>query len=119
MHSEGYIDFLKQVKLRTHLRDAAAVSRCLVATLETLAEHLSRECAARVALHLPVELRPYFLRIETRPTDFSIKRFFLSVSTRENGTYLSAVYHARCVLEVLVKSIPASDLAEIQSLLPK
>ena len=119
MHTEGSLDFLTQVKLRAHLSDAAAASRCVIATLETLAEHLSREYAARVALHLPAELRTYFLRADDRPTDFSIKRFFLRVSVRENGTYLSAVFHARCVLEVLAESIPASDLSDIQNLLPK
>src|SRR5438067_1889728 len=110
MSSESYGQFLERVKQRTYLSDVGAASSCMIATLKTLGEHLSQECTVRIALHVPEELRVFLLSTGYRPKDYSITRFFLSVSIRENSTYISAVYHARCVLEVLTEAIPASEL---------
>jgi len=119
MHSADYDEFLRQVKLHTCLSDAAAVSHSISATLETLAEYVTSKCAAKIAAHLPTELRTYFLKPQNLPRSFSLRAFFLRVSARENSTYLSGIFHARAILEVLAHTIPMSALSEIESLLPK
>jgi uncharacterized protein (DUF2267 family) len=114
-----YVLFLEQVKRRANLENGAAAAPLVRATLETLAECLEPHCAARVAVHLPRELRAFLLPTTEKAEPISVKMFLERVSMREKSDASSALFRARCVLQTLMDALPASDVSELRGALPQ
>src|SRR5205809_505277 len=96
--------FIGQVQQRARLASRGEAEKAMRATLETLAERLTPEIAAKLAAQLPSEIgrhltgQPPFERL-------TLDEFFKHVSQRENIEIPDAVFHARAVVEVMEEAV--------------
>jgi uncharacterized protein (DUF2267 family) len=113
-----YHDFLGQVQHRARMattEDAVSATR---ATLQTLAERITRGQANHVAAQLPEELAIYLSDAQAKPERFSLDEFLDRVASRENADMPDAVFHARVVVEVLGEAIAPDEMEQLRSQLP-
>jgi uncharacterized protein (DUF2267 family) len=101
-----YEELIALVQGAAKLASPAEAIAALRATLETLAEFEGHEHAARIAAHLPLEVRQYLLAPADGPVDRSIGEFFCRITLRENSDLLAAMKHGRSVLGVLTQIMP-------------
>jgi len=122
-----YEEFLEQVQERAHLASRSEAQRATRATLETLAECLSKKERHDAASQLPTGLALYlkqpFLGSGNQPVPspgriFSLEEFFRRVSIREGVPLETAREHARAVISVLVDALSKGEIEDIRAQLP-
>ncbi|GHO94605.1 hypothetical protein KSF_046530 [Reticulibacter mediterranei] len=122
-----YEEFIEQVQKRAPLASQDEARRATRATLETLAECLSKEERHDAASQLPRGLAMYlqqpFLGPEKQPSpsrkkDFSLDDFFERMSIREDMPKNTAREHARVVMSVLSDALSCGELEDIRAELP-
>ncbi|HEY9153937.1 MAG TPA: DUF2267 domain-containing protein [Opitutaceae bacterium] len=114
----SYSDVLEELKSLAYLESSSSAINVFRSTLETLAERIDHRAAEDLANYLPEELRHHLLDTIRPPETFSLQTFFNRISLREDGSLLSAVFHARCALNVLAALVPEENLSHVRRLLP-
>jgi uncharacterized protein (DUF2267 family) len=114
-----YHDFLGQVQHRAELPTTEAAVSATRATLQTLAERVTRGQANHVAAQLPEELAIYLSDAKPKPERFSLEEFLDRVAAREKTDMPDAVYHARVVVEVLEEAISPDEWEQLRAQLPE
>ncbi|MBD3298762.1 MAG: DUF2267 domain-containing protein [candidate division Zixibacteria bacterium] len=114
-----YHDFIGQVQHRAKLSSEGEAVRATRATLSTLGERLGGGEAADVAAQLPEEIA-IFLKPEIDEADrFDVNEFFGRVERREQVDRPDAVFHSRCVIDVLSDAVSGGEFDDIRSQLPE
>jgi uncharacterized protein (DUF2267 family) len=112
-----YERFLSIVEQDTGLgRDAAR--QATRATLQTLAERISRGEARDLAEQLPPELAPS-IATDREAEAFGVDEFINRVAAREQVDPATAERHARAVLAALGQAVSADELVDLLSELPR
>jgi uncharacterized protein (DUF2267 family) len=109
--------FLTTVQQKAGLSraDAELATR---ATLETLAERLSKGEARDLAEELPPELAPW-LATDTGAVAFDRDEFIRRVAAREGVDVAAAERHAHAVFDALGRTVSKEELADMKAELPK
>lgn len=114
-----YDELVNQVQERAQSQRRYAAVKAVRTTFETLAEYLPKPQAARLALHLPKEVRQYILYSRSGVVErFSVKLFFQRMANRANCDAMTAVTYAQCVMEVLRDTLPPGELDDFREHLP-
>jgi uncharacterized protein (DUF2267 family) len=98
--------------------DRASAERAGYATLQTLAERVTREEMRQVAALLPAELGPWVHTGAWEAERFDVDEFVRRVADREGVDLETAQRHASIVLAVLDRAIP-DEFDKIVAQLPK
>jgi len=88
------------------------------ATLQTLAERLSRSQALHILRELPAELKPWIYTV-TDAAAFGIDEFLEKVADCEDTDVETALRHARAVFFALGDALGPAEVAHLASCLPK
>jgi uncharacterized protein (DUF2267 family) len=115
--SMEYERFLSIVERDADLGREAA-RQATHATLETLAERISRGEARDLAEQLPPELAPS-VATQQDAEAFGVHEFISRVAAREQVDLATAERHARAVLAALGQAVPENELADLLSELPR
>jgi uncharacterized protein (DUF2267 family) len=114
-------EFIGQVQQRARLDSRGAAEAATRATLETLGERLSGGAAENLAAQLPPEIGEHLRRTASGTGDqIDLEDFFDRITQRE-GTGVDepqAVFHARCVLEVVDEATTGNLLGKLKEQLP-
>jgi uncharacterized protein (DUF2267 family) len=112
-------EFVGQVQARAKLGSRGDAERIIRATLETLGERLNGGFADNIAAQLPPGIGRH-LRTDTSFERLSLEGFFHRVLIREGGgtERPDAVFHARCVMEVLQKAVSQGLVEKLREVLP-
>lgn len=113
-----YHDFLGQVQHRAEMATTEEAVSATRATLQTLAERVTRGQASHVAAQLPEELAVYLSDAKPKPERFSLDEFFERVAAREGADMPQSTYHARVVVEVLGEALNPDEWEELRGQLP-
>jgi uncharacterized protein (DUF2267 family) len=122
-----YEEFIEQVQTRAHLASKSEAERATRATLETLAECISKKERYDAASQLPIGLALYlkqpFLGPGKQPVPrpkgvCSLDEFFQRMSIREDVPLATAREHARVVMSVLRDALSKGELEDIRAQLP-
>lgn len=113
-----YDHFINQVQTRAHLGSTQEAVTAIRATLETLAERIVPGEAADIAAQLPREIAHHLLEPRVAPERFSSGEFVKRIALRETCDYSDAVFHARCVIEVLEEAISPGEFHDLLAELP-
>jgi uncharacterized protein (DUF2267 family) len=116
-----YEDFIGAVERRAHLEREAA-ERAVRATLQTLAERLSKGALDQgenrdLVEQLPLELSPWLLTDGPHEA-FDADEFLRRVAEREDVDITAAVYHVRSIFGVLREAITPEELDDLLADLP-
>lgn len=110
-----YDEFLTQVQTRARLGSRAEAERATRAVLETVAEQMTYEAAAKLATQLPTDIGDHLRRTAPRPMlpgpGQPMDTFFDRVTEREGVARSVAVFHTRVVLE-LTKEVAATRVVQ-------
>ncbi|CAJ64988.1 MULTISPECIES: DUF2267 domain-containing protein [Frankia] len=112
-----YDQFIANLERIAGLDPDAAVQAAR-ATLETLAERLSKEEARDLVNDLPPELGP-MLFTDSPAERFDVDEFLRRVSERERVDIAAARRHSEAVFTMLARTISAKRLAHLMAQLPK
>ena len=116
MTSPEYEHFIVTVQQNARIsRDAA--ERATQATLQTLADRLSKGEARDLAASLPAELAPY-LFTDTDAQAFGVDEFLRRVAEREGVDLAAAERHARAVFTALGRLVDRGEIDDMTSELP-
>lgn len=114
-------EFIGQVQNRARLDNRGAAEQATRATLETLGERLSEGAAQNLAAQLPHEIGEHLRRAASgRGEQLDLDDFFARVTER-SGTGVdepAAVFHARCVLEVVDEATTGDLMGKMRAQLP-
>ena len=88
------------------------------ATLQTLAERLSRSEALAIGRELPAELKPWIYTVAD-PAAFGIDEFLGKVADREDTDVETALRHARAVFFALGDALSPAEVAHLAGCLPQ
>ncbi len=111
-------EFVGQVQHRAQLPSRGDAEAIIRATLETLHERLQPEVSEHVAAQLPAEIgRP--LRALARFEHLTLQQFYRRIAAREDTDVEKAVFHARCVLEVVQLAISPGAFRKLENQLPQ
>ena len=111
--------FIGQVQDRARLDSRGSAERATRATLETVGERLDAGAAGNLAAQLPTELGEHLRRTGSGPAEqMDLQGFLTRVSEREQVDYPEAVFHARCVVEVLDEATTGSLTGKVREQLP-
>lgn len=114
-------DFIGQVQARGRLESRGAAEQATRATLETLGERLPEGTAHNLAAQLPHEVGEHLRRASSeRGEQLDLGDFFARVTERSaTGVDLpAAVFHARCVLEVVDEATTGGLMGKLREQLP-
>ena len=114
-------EFIGQVQSRARLDSRGAAEQATRATLETLGERLSGGAAENLAAQLPHEIGEHLRRSSSgRGEQLDLGDFFARVTER-SATGIDqpqAVFHARCVVEVVDEATSGNLMGKIREQLP-
>jgi uncharacterized protein (DUF2267 family) len=114
-----YDKFIGQVQHRARLASSGEAVAAVRATLQTLAERLDFGEAEDLASQLPQEIGIFLLgKINSSGERFSLGEFFDRLTLRENVDKLDAIFHARCVFEVLGEAVSSGEISDVRAQLP-
>jgi uncharacterized protein (DUF2267 family) len=116
-----YEAFIASVRRRAHLQHDEA-ERAVAATLQTLAERLSKGALDQgenrdLVEQLPIELSPWLLTDQPQEV-FDIDEFLRRVAEREGVDVFSAERDARIVFSVLREAISSDEVDDLLADLP-
>lgn len=111
-------EFIGQVQHRARLDSRGAAERATRATLETLGDRLAGGAAGNLAAQLPVEIGEHLRRTAGDGEQLDLEGFFDRVAGREGVEVPEAVFHARCVIEVVDEATQPGTLAKVRQQLP-
>ncbi len=112
-----YEEFVGQVQHRARLATRPAAEKAVEATLRTLAERLTGGAAGNLAAQLPADIGRHLTGARADGVELTLDAFFEKVAEREGVQTPEAVWHARCVLDVL-EDATSGTLAKVRSQLP-
>jgi len=112
-------EFVGQVQVCARLGSRGDAEHIIRATLETLGERLEAGFADNIAAQLPQEIGRY-LRTDSSFERLSLDGLFHRVLMHEGGgsELPDAVFHARCVMEVLQAAISQGLVEKLHQALP-
>lgn len=110
--------FIGQVQQRARLASRGDAERAVRATLETLADRLTKEMAEHLAAQLPIEIG-HHLKGSKGFERLSLDDFFRGVSEREGVELPNAVFHTRVVIEVVGEAVTPGVLEKVRNQLPE
>ena len=122
-----YEEFVEKVEQRAHLASKGEAQRAIQATLETLAEGLTRIERVDAAAQLPRGLALYLeqpnLGSGNQPAPVqkrisSLDEFYQRMALREDVPQATAREHARAVMSVLVEALSRGEVEDIHRQLP-
>jgi len=108
-----YDHFINQVHDRARLGSTERAVTAVRATLATLAERIVPHEASDLAAQLPREIAYYLSESLVAPERLSSGEFMNRVALRENCDFSDAIFHARCVIEVLEEAISPGKLHDL------
>lgn len=112
--------FIGLVQDRAHLASADDAMRAIRATLETLAERIDVNEVRHLAALLPEGIGCFLLQnAGPERQRFTFGEFSQRVALREEREPAKAIFHARCVVEVLEETVAAGELREVREQLPE
>ena len=114
MHYEEFIHRVQEHLTLESRKEAVEVTE---ATLETLSERLSRRGRQHLAAQLPIELKEFILKQQTK-SFFSLDEFCNLVTKRTGMRYHKAVKAVEVVIGVLREAITEGELNDVLSELP-
>lgn len=112
----GYERFIVTVQQKARISWEAA-ERASRATLQTLAERLSKGQARDIAVQLPEELAPY-LFTDTDAQRFGVDEFLRRVAESEGVDLATAERHARAVFTALGRLVDDAEIDDMAAELP-
>ena len=112
-------EFLGHVQACAKLGSKGDAERIIRATLETLAERLDAGFADHLSAQLPQEIGRHLLS-DVSFQRLSLDDFFRRVCAREGSSadLPDAVFHARCVMEVLQTAVTQGLVEKLHDVLP-
>lgn len=114
----NYDEFIKRVLSAARLSSLGDAVAAVRATLETLAERMTREEVKDTSSQLPREIA-YYLEHRAETLDkFGLDEFLKRVSQREPADLPTATYHARVVIAVLQEAVTKGQIDDIRGHLP-
>lgn len=115
-----YDRFIGLVHSRAHLASQGDAVAAIRATLTTLAERIDAHEAHDLASQLPREIGIFLDRKDGGTGErFSFGEFCRRVAEREHVDAPAAVFHARCVIEVLEEAVTGGEMSHVLSQLNK
>lgn len=111
-------EFIGQVQHRARLDSRGAAERAVRAALETLGERLQGGAAENLAAQLPHEIGEHLRRVDSTGERIDLDDFFERVAQREGVELPQAVFHARCVVDVLGEATTPGIVDKIRDQLP-
>jgi uncharacterized protein (DUF2267 family) len=111
-------EFIGQVQHRARVDSRGAAERATRATLETLGERLTGGAAQNLAAQLPHEIGEHLRRSGPAALPVDLQGFFERVAAREDTELPAAVFHARCVIEVVGEATTGGGVEKIKDQLP-
>lgn len=114
-------EFIGQVQNRARLDSRGAAEQATRATLETLGERLSEGAASNLAAQLPHEIGEHLRRAASGQGDQLDLGDFFDRVTERSATGVdrpAAVFHARCVIEVVDEATSGNLLGKLRDQLP-
>ena len=111
-------EFVGQVQHRAHLPSRGDAETIIRATLETLRDRLQPKAAAHLAAQLPAEINRH-LRGGTLFEHLSLHDFYERVAEREQAGTDKAVFHARCVIDVVRDAISPGAVRKLEKQMPE
>lgn len=111
-------EFIGQIQHRARLASRGEAERATRSTLETLAERLTAGAADNLASQLPVEIGEHLRRASGASDVIDLQGFFERVAEREGTELPEAVFHARCVIEVVDEATTDRLLDKVREQLP-
>ncbi|HSP16548.1 MAG TPA: DUF2267 domain-containing protein [Thermoanaerobaculia bacterium] len=111
-------EFVGQVQHRAQLASRGDAETIIRVTLETLHERMQPEAASHVAAQLPAEIGRS-LRGQGQFEHLTLQDFLRRVAVREDATIEKAVFHVRCVLEVVEMAISPGAFRKLENQLPQ
>ena len=112
-----YEEFIGQVQHRARLATRRAAEKAVEATLQTLAERLAGGAAGNLAAQLPPDIGRHLAETRADGVSLNLDQFFDKVAEREGVETPEAVWHARCVIDVL-EDATSGTLDKIREQLP-
>jgi uncharacterized protein (DUF2267 family) len=112
-----YDQFLTSVQRQTHL-DGDTAERVIRATLQTLAERLSKGQARDIRDQLPAELRPA-MYTEQDAEPIGLEVFLTRVGQRAEVDDAYALPYARAVFWTLGETLPEKEVRDLTAELPR
>lgn len=112
-----YEQFITMVEQQTRL-DRDGAKRATRATLETLAQRLSKGEARDLLEQLPAEMKPW-IYTESPAEPFDMEEFLRRVAEREDVDVATADRHARAVFYALGRAVSADEIADVAAELPQ
>ena len=110
-------EFVGQVQHRAELPSRGDADKAIRAALQTLAERLQPGAAAHVAAQLPPEIGRHLLGA-MECEHLGVEEFDARVARREKVGLGKAVFHARCVFDVLCEAISPGAVHKLRQQLP-
>ncbi|MGZ5493685.1 MAG: DUF2267 domain-containing protein [Thermoanaerobaculia bacterium] len=111
-------EFVGQVQHRAHLPSRGDAETIIRATLETLRDRLQPKAAAHLAAQLPAEIGRH-LGGGSRFEHLSLHDFYERVAEREQARIDKAVFHARCVIDVVRDAISPGAVRKLEKQMPE
>lgn len=111
-------EFVGQVQHRAHLPSRGDAETIIRATLETLRDRLQAKAAAHLAAQLPAEIGRH-LRGGALFEHLSLHDFYERVAEREQAGTDKAVFHARCVIDVVRDAISPGAVRKLEKQMPE
>jgi uncharacterized protein (DUF2267 family) len=112
-----YERFLTTIRNETGL-DRDRAERAAMATLESLAERISKARAQELAEDLPERLRFWLQDAKEKPEHLHVEEFIRRVAEREEVDRETAARHARAVIRALARVAPAYEIDDLVDELP-
>jgi uncharacterized protein (DUF2267 family) len=112
-----YERFLSTIQTQIGV-DRDRAERAAMATIETLAERISKLRAQELAEDLPERLRFWLQDAKDQPEAFGVEDFVQRVAEREETDTDTAARHARAVLRALARVAPAYETDDLIDELP-
>jgi uncharacterized protein (DUF2267 family) len=113
-----YEEIIEVIRRASGGLGSEAAERAAHATLQTLAERLSREEVRHIVQELPDELKPWVFT-ETGAEAFGIDEFLDRVAKREHTDIETALLHARAVFSALGRALSPEAVAHVAAILPQ
>lgn len=114
----SYEQFLERVMQRAGFEQTEQADKAARATLQTLAERLTKDEKHSLSAELPEPLAQ-ILRTSAHEGDFDLAEFYERVQRREGGTIHFAVEHTQAVCEALAGVLSEPVLVRLRKHLPE
>lgn len=117
----NFDEFTGEVTNRLELPGTGETLRAIRATLTTLGERLQEGEAEDLAANLPMEIDRYLLDADSGQRfdwDEFLDRVWEREGMRDPDDRADAAYHARAIMDIVTRQVPAGEFRQIREQLP-